>query len=491
MVSVKKNIIYNGLYQIFAIIVPLLTTPYLSRVLGAEGIGTYAYAYSIAYYVTLFIKLGLNNYGSRTIAFVRDDKKELSKSFWNIYASQFILGILLTTGYVIYVKIFFGDDFIAHVMVLFVMSGFCDITWFFSGMEEFKIISLRDIAIKTIMVIAIFVCVRSSEDVWKYTFILTFGMLLSQLSLWTLLFKRVCWVQPTYKEVLRHLKPNVILFLPTIAVSLYKIMDKIMLGSVAGQIEVGYYESCERVLNVPLAVINALGTAMLPHISYLYTRTEQHEHATHIFRISEHLMVMISSLISFGIMAVASDLVPIFYGKGFEKCEILFYILLPSSIFLAFANVIRTQYLIPLKKDKEYTVSLFLGAIVNLLINFYAIPKFQSVGAAIGTLIAEMTVCITQIILVCKSIPIARICTECIWYVVIAIVMFGIGFFIPTKDDHYMFSIIEKIIVCGCFWVVMMVGILRRKSFMGMIIKELKGSNNKLRKKEEKEGLTF
>lgn len=474
MKSVKKNLMYNSIYQISAIIIPLIVTPYLSRVLGAEGLGQYAYSYSIAYYVTLFVKLGLNTYGNRTVALARDNRQELSNTFWNIYITQFLLGILLTSGYVVYVFCLVDKNKIALMMIFVIVSSFFDITWFFYGLEEFKTTTIRDISVKVITVIGIFIFVKNSVDVWKYTFIMVMGFLISQLLLWPSLLKRIDWVKPTRKEILRHLKLNLILFLPTVAVSLYKTMDKIMLGSLAGQIEVGYYESCEKVLNVPLAIINALGTVMLPHMTYVYAG-DKVDDAIHIIRKSEHLMVMISSVIGCGIMAVASEFVPLFYGKGFEKCIGLFYILLPSCIFLAFANVIRTQYLIPKEKDKEFVISLFCGAIVNIITNLCLIPKYQAYGAAIGTLFAEMTVCIIQIIFANKYIPILKIGTECFLYVGISFIMFSIGVSLPIVMSNDIFTLIAKVVICGSAWILMMgvILLLKKDLYIREILKDI------------------
>lgn len=454
MSSVKKNFAYNSLYQIFSIIVPLITTPYLSRILGAEGVGIYAYVYSIAYYFTLFIKLGLNNYGNRTIAAIRDDMVSRSKAFWNMYTLQALLGIFLTIAYIAYGVFLKEKDPVWIILSFFVASGFLDITWFYYGLEEFKTVTIRDMSIKILTVICIFIFVKDVSDVWKYALIRSLGFLLSQLLLWPLMINRILWVRPTLGEMKRHIMPNLILFVPTIAVSLYKTMDKIMLGKLSEEIEVGYYESCEKVIQVPMALIVALGNVMLPHMSSLYSKKgTDREIGIALLRKSEHMVILVVSVITLGVMAVASEFVPLFYGSGFEKCVDLFYVLLPSCIFIGFANVIRTQYLIPNKMDKEFIISVLVGAILNLSANVILIPRNQSLGAAIGTLMAEISVCIVQIYYIRKKIPILKIAVECIPYLVISILMFSIGLIMPISTEILEIKFIIKIILCGIFWI--------------------------------------
>ncbi|MCM1235415.1 MAG: oligosaccharide flippase family protein [Ruminococcus flavefaciens] len=453
MSNVKKNFIYSSIYQCFTILMPLITTPYLSRTLTAAGIGQYTYAYSVALYFTMFIKLGLNSYGNRTIAIVKNNKAVCSVTFWNIYTTQFVLGIIFTFIYLVYVLFVPEKKIIALIFIFFVISAALDITWFFYGLEDFKTITIRDMAIKIISVFCIFFFVKESGDIWKYTVIMALGFCLSQISLWPLLIKQVDWIMPSCREIVKHIKPNLILLIPTISISIYKTMDKIMLGGLAGEIEVGYYESCEKVIQVPMAFITALGNVMLPHMSFIYSeKNVDREVGIALIRKSEHLMMLVASVTSFGIMSVAREFVPTFYGDGFDRCIDLFYILLPSCIFLAFANIIRTQYLIPNKMDKEFIVSLLIGAMVNLGINIILIPQNQSIGAAVGTLAAEVSVCIVQICYVQGKIPILKIFTECIGYLLIAVLMFLMGRFMPVHTDTLVKKLIIKILVCGIFW---------------------------------------
>lgn len=401
--SIKINFIYNTLYQIIAIIIPLITTPYLSRILGVQQIGIFSYAFSIVYYFGLFAMLGVNNYGNRSIASTRDNVEERTKTFWSIYIFQIITSCIMIILYMVYIVFFCDNRIIGSIMYIYIFSCALDINWFFFGMEQFKLTTLRNMIVKFFSIIGIFVFVKKPSDVYLYAFIYVFSQMISQIVLWISIKNYVGMCKIQIKDITKHIKPNIILFIPLLAISLYKIMDKIMLGTIISKVEVGYYESSERVIQVPVALINSLGTVMLPRISNLIANNEK-EQSERYLKKSIVFAMFLSFSMGFGIMAVAKEFVPLFYGQGFEKCIIIFQILLPSCFFLAFANVIRTQYLIPNKMDKEFTISIFTGAIVNFCINIFLIPGLGAIGASIGTLCAEASVCIMQCIFVRKRI---------------------------------------------------------------------------------------
>ena len=451
--NVKSNFIFNALYQLTNILVPLVTLPYLSRVLHAEGLGEYSFAYSVAYYFYLFIRLGLQNYGNRTIAYVKDDPHELSKKFCEIYASQAFMGIAMTVVYLCYVAFIAPRKELAIIFALYVLSGGIDLTWVLYGLEEFKVTSVRDALIKVFTALAIFIFVQDTNDVWKYALIYSLGFLITQVIVIPIILKKIRIIKPEIAEVISHIKPNLILFLPTIAVSIYKTMDKIMLGSMASEAELGYYHSCENIINVPLALITALGTVMLPRMSNMISNNEENEKLEQVFEKSISFAMFVSSSLCMGIMTVAKEFVPIFYGEGFEKCILIFYIILPSCIFLAFANVIRTQFILPRKRDTLFVTSLFSGAAVNLVLNMLLIPKYASIGASIGTLSAEIVVCLIQSIAVFHEANIGKNITNSVPFLISGIAMFGFFYNYKPAIENGIVSLLVKIVICGLCYI--------------------------------------
>lgn len=415
-------------------LIPLLTTPYVARVLGSEGIGRYSYSYSVAYYFVMFAMLGLNNYGNRTIATVREDKTERSKAFFSIYYMQLFTSAVMIVLYIFYVFLFCEDRVLGLIMLLYVCSSALDINWLFFGLEKFKITVVRNTIVKLITVLCVFLFVKTRSDVYIYAGIYAGGMFVSQTILWSRVKKYVHRVPVTIGDVIQHIKPNLILFVPVVAVSLYKYMDKIMLGAMTSKTEVGYYESCERIINIPLGLINSLGVVMLPRISNLMASKQIDTNKKYLSK-SIAFVMFLSSSMSFGIMAVSKEFVPLFYGPGFEKCIVIFQVLLPSCLFLAFANVIRTQYLIPKRKDNIYILSVISGALVNIVINALLIPRYQSVGAAAGTVCAEAAVCVIQSVFVRNELPIGKYIKSALLFIFAGMAMYVIiGCFIRLES---------------------------------------------------------
>lgn len=447
--KIAYNFIYNTAYQILTILIPLVTTPYLSRVLQAEGIGKYSYAYSVANYFVLFSMMGVNNYGNRSVAKVRDDKTIMSHTFWSIYILQLFTSIVFSVIYMIY-AVLFSNSKMAVIMILFVISAGFDINWLFWGLEEFKITVTRNVIVKLGTTVCLFLFVKNSSDVYLYGVIMVMGILMSQAVLWPFVTKRID-AQEIHNiciaDIMRHIMPNLKLFISIIAVSIYKIMDKIMLGNMVGEIEVGYYESADKVITIPICIVTSLGTVMLPRMANLMAKGDDNEGLNNIILKSILFATFLTAPISIGIMSIAKEFVPLFYGKEFEPCVRLFYILLPSCIFVAIANVIRTQYLIPGGFDKIYILSCIAGAVINLAINSLLIPRFASAGAAFGTLTAELCVLLYQLACTRKQIKYTKIAWQISGILFGACLMGIVVYSIPLIKNNIICTIIVKIIV--------------------------------------------
>lgn len=393
MESIKKNFMYNTLYNLLSLIIPFITTPYVSRILGPSGIGQYSYTYSIAYYFVLFTMLGLNKYGNRTIASIRDNQSKINREFSEIYMMQLLTGILSTCVYILCVLFVFRENrFLFAIQLIYVVSATFDISWFFFGIEQFRITVIRNIIIRILNVCCLFMFVRKPGDVPSYCIVMAGSTFLSQISLWPVLLKKyVSFEKPKLKNVARHFKMNIILFIPTIAVSLYKIMDKIMIGNIINTTEVGFYENSEKIINIPMTLVTAIGTVMLPRMTY-YVATGNHKEEKRYIDLTMSFTIWISSAMACGIMAISDTFVPWFLGKQFQESIIIVCILAPTMIFVSWGTILCNQILIPRKKDKSYIVVVFAGAIINFLLNSIAIPKYKAMGAACATLVTEFVV---------------------------------------------------------------------------------------------------
>lgn len=423
--KVFKNFIYNIAYQILIMVLPLITAPYIARVLGAELIGVYSYTHSVAYYFVLFAQLGLSVYGNRTIAQVRDDNERLNYTFSSIFKLQLIISSLSSLCFGLYVFGFAKEQYKIYFIFqfIYVLSGVFDINWFYFGIEKFKLTVTRNTIIKILTVVLILLFVKDKNDLTLYIAIMGGGVLLGQLAMWTQLSKYVKFVRTDWVDTTKIFVPVLILFLPTVATSLYRYMDKIMLGSMTTMNQLGYYENSEKFISIAMGVINALGTVMVPRMSNLYANNDVATARKYINKSIEGIFIIASPL-AFGLASVATILSVVFYGSEFSQCGKIIPILSLSLLFSAWANVIRTQYLIPKSRDKEYIISMFVGAGANMIINITLIPILGGVGAAIGTVFAEAFVAISHSVFVRKELRLMSYLRLCIPYVMLGLIMF-------------------------------------------------------------------
>ena len=451
--SVKKNLGYNILYQVLVLIIPLITTPYISRVIGPEGIGIHSYTYSIVNYFVLFSMLGINNHGNRTIAMVKDNKEELSSTFISIYSLQITMSLLMIVIYSI-VFIFIENKYRVFFMIqfIYIISALLDINWFVFGMEAFKLTVIRNSIIKILSMISIFIFVKNSSDLYMYMIILALGTLISQVILWRFIGKYINFTKPRKGDIIKHLKPTIVLFIPVIAISIYKIMDKIMLGSISGISQVGFYENSEKIINIPISIIVSLGTVMLPKISNLESKGKGLEIKRYI-SLSMEFTMFIAFGATFGLIGISSTLIPIFLGKQFEPCVNLVSLLAVTILFISWANVIRTQFLIPKKKDKIYIKSTVLGAIVNLIINLLLIKKYGAVGAVFGTILAEASVAIYQTIKVSKELDIIGYIKSTLFYIIPATIMCLIIRVIGNVLELSIVTVVIQVLIGGLIYI--------------------------------------
>lgn len=430
--SLRKNFLYQMSYQLLVIVLPLVTSPYVSRILGPTKIGVFSYTYTIATYFALFSALGIQNYGNRSIAAVRDDQRRLNKTFSSIFTLMFITSVIVTIVYIAFLQVF-KSQYRPYlwIQVIYILATFFDVNWFFFGIEQFKITVTRNSIVKLATVVAIFVFVRNGNDLWKYCLIMALGTLVSQSVVWIFLPRYVRFVRFSFSELTVHIKPLLVLFIPVLAISLYQYMDKIMLGTLSSQDQVGYFENAQKGINIPISIITAFGTVMLPKISNLVAKQSQRLIRRYL-ALSVEAVMCIAVALSFGMASVARQFSVIFWGNQFASSGLILTILAISIPFIAFANILRTQFLIPSHRDSSYTSSVVCGAITNVFLNLLLIPRLGAVGAAIGTVAAEAVVCVVQTMVVVKELPIKKYLQSFLIYFFFGVVMFTEIYLIRT-----------------------------------------------------------
>ena len=423
MESVKRNVSYQIIFRILTIITPLVTSPIISRAFGASGIGLYSATIAYVTYFTLFAMLGVEKYGNRAIAAVQSDRDKRSELFISIYSVQVISStIAILAYYLSFVFIHKTRWNLAVIQSLWLFSYLADINWFFFGMEEFKLTVIRSTVIKIITVLLIVVFIRTPNDLYLYATIMGGGALLGQLVLWRHLGKYIYFSFPKWNNVKQHIFPILKLYIPVIAISIFRLMDKSMLDMLSTEESVGYYYSADKVVNIPLGLVTAVSTVMLPRVANML-----HEKSIKDVRIilgkSIELTIILVSAVSFGIAAIAKEFVPVFFGVGYEPCVLLVYWFVPVLIIKTLEDIICSQYLIPAHMDNLYIVALFGGAAANIICNYFLIKQFAALGAVLGTLVAETVVLIIQLCNV-KEIPFLNLFFRQCQYVLFGFIMF-------------------------------------------------------------------
>ena len=419
--SIKKNFIYNTLYKVLTIITPLITAPYAARIFGADGTGIQSYVGSILAYFVLFAGLGTATYGQREVAMYRDDKLKSSKVFWEIE----LLSILTTSLSLIawIVMICFTEKYTPYYLVLtmnIIGVGF-DISWFFGAHERFGLIVIRNTIIKIIGVIILFVFVREKNDLLLYLGLTAASGLIGNISLWFSLPKFICKIPLKGLSIKRHLKETMIYFVPTIATTIYTVLDKTMIGLITGQeVENGYYEQTNKITNMAITVVTSLNIVMAARMSYLYAEKKFDEIRDRLKRSIDFTMLLSLPTVV-GIMGIASNMVPWFFGQGYDKVITLLYVYSPLIVIIAISNCLGGQYLTPCGMRARSSKGIIIGSLVNLACNAILIPAFKSIGAAIASIIAELVITIIYMYM-SKGFMSYRILFEKSWKRIIACV---------------------------------------------------------------------
>lgn len=463
--NVKKNYIYNLIYQLLVMFIPLLTTPYLSRVLGSENIGIYSYTLSITTYFILFGSLGVSMYGQREIAYNQDNKYEVSKIFKEIF---FLRLITLLFSIIIFYVVFClnGKYKIYYFIFLFeIIATIFDISWFFQGIEEFKKTVIRNILVKLISLICIFTFVKTNMDLDKYILIYVLSILFGNLSLWIYVPKYIVKVHFKDLNIFKHFRPTIAIFIPQIAIQIYTVLDKTMLGTIIiDKSEVGYYEQAQKIIKLLMAIATSLGTVMMPRIANTFAKGDFKKLKEYMNN-SFSFIALLTYPLMFGIISISYKFVPLFFGEGFDKVAPLICIISPIIVFIGLSNVTGTQYLLPTNQQKKFTLSVVCGALINFFLNLILIKKFSSIGASVATVIAEFCVIAIQFYLIRNEIKIINIIKLSYKYFISSIIMFIVSVFVGNYINNYLLSIITQVICSGVVYFIVLI-ILKDKYLM-------------------------
>ncbi len=390
--SLTENFVYQTLYLALRILMPVVTIPYIARVIGPEGIGIHSYTVAYTAYFTAFAVLGSILYGSRSIAYVRDNPEEKNRVFWEIFFFNCITTAVSALAYLVFVY-FLGGDYTFYFLLqgILILACFLDTTWFFVGIEDIKKIAIRDISFNVIYVIALFIFVNDKNDITFYILLTSSKVFLQNIIMIFYLKDHIKFKRVTLSGIINHYKPNFKIFSGRLVEQIRPSLNSIIIGIFLGIKEVGLYDSAYKILLVTGTVTGGLGPILLPRISNLIAKDDE-EGVRYYVSKSFLVISYISIFFALMIIGVSKEFVPLFFGEGFEKVVILMNILAPSVLFGAWIGLVNSQVFIPRGKEHYFFIFGIIGIVVNILLNVILIPYFKTEGIAIAFLISQIII---------------------------------------------------------------------------------------------------
>ena len=349
--QIIKNYLYNMVYQVLVLILPIITIPYVSRVLGAENIGIYSYTLSIVTYFVLIGNLGMTTYGRREIAYNNENVEERTKTFIEINILRFVFLSLMIIIYNITFCNLATYNIYFKLLTLELISSFFDISWFYQGLELFKKTSIRNILVKLISVISIFLFVKSRHDLWIYILIYCLSNLIGNISLWIGLRKYLTKIEIKNLKLKKIFISSLWLFIPQLAIQLYTMVDKTMLGYFLDDKSItGYYDQAEKIVKIFITIITSLGIVLQPGIA---KNREDNEKVEKYIKNSFKYVFFLTMPMLFGIISISDSFIPVFLGQDYYPVISIIYTLSPIMIFIGLSGITRTSIFNTFKKGKN------------------------------------------------------------------------------------------------------------------------------------------
>lgn len=427
--SVKKNFALNLVNTISGLLFPLITFPYASRILLAEGIGQVQFFQGIIGYIALCTALGIPMYAIREIARVRNDRELCSRTSVEILLLHSGLTLI---GYVIVAVLVATVTQIQVDIPLFLLLStnlfFTAIgaTWFYQGIEDFKYITIRAIAVRLFSLVCLFIFVKEKSDLFYYAAISVTAEVGSNLFNFFRLRKYIDISRLRLKELhpLRHLKPALRIFAMNLVVSIYVNLDSVMLGFLKDETAVGYYAASTRITKSLLGIVSSLGTVLLPRISNLISEN-QIEEFHRLVNKAFQFMVLIGLPLTIGVIFMAAPLIHLFCGTAFEPSILTIRIMAPIILLISLSGIMCWQVLFPLDKERLAIYATLTGAIINFILNWLLIPQYSQYGAGVATVIAECSVTIVMIVLAQRYVYIRLFCKQNLHYILATCLITG------------------------------------------------------------------
>lgn len=398
--SVGINAIWNGILSLASILFPIITFPYITRVLGVEVNGAISFSLSVSNYFSLFATLGLSTYGVKACARVKDNRRELSKVVHELLIISTIAAIIVLV--VFYGSMLFVPQFRQYRTLLFIYSiniilNVLGMNWMYQGIEKFKYITTRSLIFKVISIIMMFLFVKNSKDGAIYAMISVFATGAGNILNIIYSHNYIDYQRFEDYEIKKHIKPIVILFATTLAVNVYSSLDTVMLGFFKGDYATGIYSVAVKIKTILITLVSSFSVVMMSRISYIEKDGEDNVYSL-LIKSFDFLSFLTIPLCCFFVI-MSKESVCFISGYDYILASTPMLILMPTIIISSLSQIIGSQYSVSIGKEKNLMIAVVSGAIINIIFNAILIPRYSYNGAAIGTVIAEITQFVIQIIL--------------------------------------------------------------------------------------------
>lgn len=469
--QLAKNIVYNMLSQSFVLLASLLTAPYVARVFNADLIGDYSYTLANSTYFVLIESLGFALYGQIQVAANRDNKKKVNLLFWEIMIFKVVLmGITA----LLYLAVSHPDyttirGKLCFVLVINVIAEGINPIWFLNGLELFKTVAVRSIFIRLICTSAIFIFVHSQSDIFLYAIIMQGTNLIANIVVYPSLLPFIG--KPNLKEMhpLQHFKPAMIYFIPGLVNTIFGSTDRTMIGVYSTSSEVGVYEQANKIVQICLSTISAIGNVVLPRAAYLYGKKKDslEDEAGKLLTNSIKIVAFVAAPVVFGIIAISDEFVPIFFGPGYERSIILTNILAINVFFTVISNICGQQCLIARQQQKKYNISILSAALLNVFLNYVLINNYRSIGAAIASLISGVFSFSVILFYSQKIYKLSRLVSD-IWIYILMAGIMGCVILVIKKNTYFTVAGMIVHIVVGAIIYVGLLLLVKEKAILGI-----------------------
>ncbi len=432
MGRITRNYLYNAAYQLLVILTPIITAPYLARVLGADQLGIYGYVNSSGNIITTCTLLGIFAYGNRQTAYVRDNRKELTETFWEIEFTRLLLGICGTAVYIIYTL--FNKDFKLFFILYYpyILAQFIDCTWIYVGLEDMKPAVVKNFVTRVLNVIGIFVLVKKKEDLWIYILLLALTALVTNIAAYSQLGKYIGKPCGNIRRFTVHIRNSIYLFLPQVAALFYLQVDKVMLQWITGvSSQVSFYDHAEKLINIPLSLISVMSTVMMPRIANEF-KNKNRDQIEILLNKAGRFALFAAFPMMFGLACIADKFIPWYLGAEFAPVASAMVVLSPIVILNSLSGISGQQYFTATNQIKILMRAYVSAALLNVIVNGILIPGHGYMGAAVATVGSSLISTVLQYYYLNRQVEVTGLVRYGIRYLAASIVM-AVVIYLPTR----------------------------------------------------------